>query len=85
MTEDEARASADLADRVAQSWGERPDEFHIRAVAFVGESEPNRYGLAKTFGGEIVEWAEAKQLVTAFTNERRENFYHASMVRKVSQ
>ena len=84
MTEDEARASADLADRVAQRWGERPDEFHVRAIRFDGPDEPTLYGLAKTFGGAIVEWRPASRLVTAFTDEKRERFHHADMVRKVA-
>lgn len=79
MTEDEAAASADLADRVAQMWGERPDEFHVRSLQFDGDG-PSLYGLAKTFGGEIVEWATAGQLVTAFTHEQRPRFHHADMV-----
>ncbi len=84
MTDDEARASADLADRIAQRWGERPNEFHVCALGFFGEGGVTRYGLAKTFGGELVEWAEAKTLVTAFTDERRESFSHGTMVRKLT-
>jgi hypothetical protein len=80
MTEDEARASADLGDRVAQRWGERPDEFHVRSI------HPELgAGLAKSFGGAVVEWVPHSELVAAFTGERRECFHHGSMVRKVAQ
>lgn len=84
MTEEEAQRSADLADRVAQRWGERPDEFHVVALGFFGEEGRTLYGLAKSFGGPIVEWTPTAELVTAFTGEKRERCSHGDMVRKVA-